>query len=396
MFPALPVSRLLFSLNDSDVPLHKPFNYLYALMQMTAYLPRDVQAVVLNVSLLLLLNMIAILCYELRALSSIGLYVLLAGIVGLIILIGCLEYKPIKMPTIAPNDDDVEEGHKGTETAGRERAPHRPLLELSEALWREASGFAGEYVRRDEEGDTVDKSIIDEHTQGKGESRSIDDHTQSGSIDDIKISSMDQLRYASVDGVEFFEVKSAESAVKQLDTAAAVADPVGLKERVLELMVRERLRVLRARKDRHRHPLAKSPVHLMRSLKSAEQSAILAPLTNQDKDIDSRQRATRNGADCDYELLYSPGPEEHLSSYMLSRNPLRKNKMIQDRSATVHSTYDTSTVEVNFVTSLSPHSTDLFVDGWSFQSNEVESHIADSLHYHSSGVESKSAAPHLY
>jgi len=91
MFPALPVSRLLFSLNDSDVPLHKPFNYLYALTQMTAYLPWDVQTVILYVALLVLLNVITIVCFELRTVSSPALYVLLASIAGLIVAFGYIQ-----------------------------------------------------------------------------------------------------------------------------------------------------------------------------------------------------------------------------------------------------------------------------------------------------------------
>jgi hypothetical protein len=171
MFPALPVSRLLFSLNDSDVPLHKPFNYLYALTQMTAYLPRDIQAVVLNMTLLVLLNVTTIVCFELRAVSSLALYVLLASIAGLIIAFGRFEYKPIKLHTmIAPNDDDddVEEGHRNGSTSSQERvAVHRPLLELSEALSpREtANSFAGGYLRRGAEEGDADKST-NEITQG--------------------------------------------------------------------------------------------------------------------------------------------------------------------------------------------------------------------------------------
>ena len=178
MFPALPVSRLLFSLNDSDVPLHKPFNYLYALTQMTAYLQRDVQAVVLNVALLVLLNVTAILCFQLRAVSSLALYVLLASIAGLIVAFGCFEYKPIKLPVtmmmmmmIAPNDDDedVEGGRKGSVSRCREStaAVHRPLLELSEVLPREvtASSFAGEHFMGGAEESNADKST-NELTQG--------------------------------------------------------------------------------------------------------------------------------------------------------------------------------------------------------------------------------------
>jgi len=164
MFPALPVSRLLFSLNDSDVPLHKPFNYLYALTQMTAYLPRDVQAVVLNVTLLVLLNVTAIVCFQLRAFSSIGLYVLLAGIAGLTVLFGCLEYRKINpLPSSAPTDDDIEEGH----SKGSTRPVHRPLLELSEAPLRVAGKFAGEYLRRGRKGD-ADKSM-DDHPLRSGD-----------------------------------------------------------------------------------------------------------------------------------------------------------------------------------------------------------------------------------
>jgi hypothetical protein len=70
MFPALPVSRLLFSLNDSDVPQHKPFNYLYALTQMTAYLPRDVQAAVLNMFVAFLMNLLAVLFYHFGLVSA--------------------------------------------------------------------------------------------------------------------------------------------------------------------------------------------------------------------------------------------------------------------------------------------------------------------------------------
>ena len=169
MFPALPVSRLLFSLNDSDVPLHKPFNYLYAPTQMTAYLPRDVQAVVLNMTLLVLLNVPTIVCFELQAVSSLALYVLLASIAGLIVAFGSFEYKPIKLHTmIAPNDDDVEEGHRKGSTISQERvAVHRPLLELSEALSpREAANScAGGYLRRGAEEGDVDKST-NEITQG--------------------------------------------------------------------------------------------------------------------------------------------------------------------------------------------------------------------------------------
>jgi len=93
MFPALPVSRLLFSLNDSDVPLHKPFNYLYALTQMTAYLPRDVQATVLNMLMAFLLNLLAVLFYDLGIVSAPAAIAVAAGLVVLWFLSGYVSYR---------------------------------------------------------------------------------------------------------------------------------------------------------------------------------------------------------------------------------------------------------------------------------------------------------------
>ena len=94
MFPALPVSRLLFSLNDSDVPLHKPFNYLYVLTQMTAYLPRDVQAVVLNIFVAFVLNLLAVLFYDFGLVSAPAAYAVFAALIVGCIFIAFLSYHP--------------------------------------------------------------------------------------------------------------------------------------------------------------------------------------------------------------------------------------------------------------------------------------------------------------
>jgi hypothetical protein len=179
---------------------------------------------------------------------------------------------------------------------------------------------------------------------------------------------------ASADVEEFSDNKGIES---DRATVAVAME----KERLLELMLRERLRVLRARKDHHPPSmiLAKSHIHFMRSAESTDVAELNIA---QQLDDGGRQRAIQNGTGDHYELFNRFGPEKDQleSSYMLSRNPLRKTSRNHHPAAACirDANVNTSTPKANFSRSQqlpdhpASYSTELCVDGWSFKSNEVE------------------------
>jgi hypothetical protein len=127
--------------------------------------------------------------------------------------------------------------------------------------------------------------------------------------------------------------------------------------------------------------LAKSHIHFMRS---AESSDVAELNIAQQLDDGGRQRAIQNGTGDHYELFNRFGPEKDQleSSYMLSRNPLRKTSRNHhhhpDAACIRDANVNTSTPKANFSRSqqLPDHPasyyTELCVDGWSFKSNEVE------------------------
>jgi len=169
MFPALPVSRLLFSLNDSDVPLHKPFNYLYALTQMTAYLPRDVQAAVLNMFVAFLMNLLAVLFYYFGLVSTPAAVAVAAVVVICQLVYAVMSYEPAKPPTPGSTESDVDivpfkvTLHAGGRLTYRKINSFRPLRSLSEAVdevsARSRAISAGLF--RDGRGDEIDESALD-------------------------------------------------------------------------------------------------------------------------------------------------------------------------------------------------------------------------------------------
>jgi len=160
MFPALPVSRLLFSLNDSDVPLHKPFNYLYALTQLTAYLPRDVQATVLNMLMAFLLNLLAVLFYDLGTVSSVTSYSLFAVLMTYLLVYAVLFYQTAKplLSSASQSELDIVPFKVDLNTGPltyRKMNSFRPLRELSEVDSVSARPGAGVFSMENEELDIV-------------------------------------------------------------------------------------------------------------------------------------------------------------------------------------------------------------------------------------------------
>jgi hypothetical protein len=148
MFPALPVSRLLFSLNDSDVPLHKPFNYLYALTQMTAYLPSDVQAAMLNMFVAFLMNLLAVLFYHFGLVSAPGAVAVAAGLVVLLVLTACLLYRSDFPGRLADSDLRLIDRLPFQPQADHKRYSQqlsifRPLLPLSAVAVNQSSYQGG-------------------------------------------------------------------------------------------------------------------------------------------------------------------------------------------------------------------------------------------------------------
>jgi hypothetical protein len=148
MFPALPVSRLLFSLNDSDVPLHKPFNYLYALTQLTAYLPRDVQAAVLNIFVAFLMNLLAVLFYYFGLVSALAAVAVAAGLVVLWVLFACLSYRSDYPGRLIDSDVRLADRLPFQPQADRKQysqqlSSFRPLLPLSAAAANQSSYQGG-------------------------------------------------------------------------------------------------------------------------------------------------------------------------------------------------------------------------------------------------------------
>jgi hypothetical protein len=234
-----------------------------------------------------------------------------------------------------------------------------------------AGKFAGEYLRRGVEGD-ADKSM-DDHPQGSG------DDGSSVAVD-CKISPND---YDDVQFDASEEVEECSDGKGMGSEDATVADTLE-KERLLELMIRERLRALRAKKDHHLPSmiLAKSHIHFIRS---AESTDVAELNISQQLDDGGRQRAIQNETGDHYELFNRFGPEkDHLeSSYMLSRNPLRKTFRNHHHPAAASirdANVNTSTPEATFSRSQqlpnhpdpNSYSTELCVDGWSFKSSEVE------------------------
>jgi len=175
MFPALPVSRLLFSLNDSDVPLHKPFNYLYALTQMTAYLPRDVQAAVLNMFVAFLMNLLAVLFYYFGLVSTPAAVAVAAVVVICQLVYAVMSYEPAKPPARGTTESDLDivpfkvTLHAGGRLTYRKINSFRPLRSLSEAVdevsARSRAISAGLF--RDGRGDEIDESALDSRGASK-------------------------------------------------------------------------------------------------------------------------------------------------------------------------------------------------------------------------------------
>jgi biotin transporter BioY len=147
MFPALPVSRLLFSLNDSDVPLHKPFNYLYALTQMTAYLPRDIQAAVLNMFVAFLMNLLAVLFYDFGLVSAPAAFAVAAGLFVVLVLSAYLSYRSVYPGRLVTESDRVVDLLPFQPQADPRQYSQlnsfRPLLSLTAAAAANQSSYQG-------------------------------------------------------------------------------------------------------------------------------------------------------------------------------------------------------------------------------------------------------------
>jgi hypothetical protein len=169
MFPALPVSRLLFSLNDSDVPLYKPFNYLYALTQMTAYLPTDVQAAVLNMFVAFLMNLLAVLFYHFGLVSAPGAVAVAAVVVICQLVYAVMSYQPAKPPSRGITESDLDivpfkVTHAGGRLTYRKINSFRPLRSLSEAVDEVSARSRGAIpagLFRDGRGEEIDESALD-------------------------------------------------------------------------------------------------------------------------------------------------------------------------------------------------------------------------------------------